>query len=115
MLSKCPVCGRKYNILDLIAQPPMCIPCSQAGAKDPNCDTKVQRAESQRFVGRVMIAAAIGIVVIVLFVPSRQGASPGGTFYLLGLAAIALSGGLMKTSAAARTLRSKQPKDDGGD
>jgi len=86
----------------------MCIPCSQAGAKDPNFDQAVSDAESDRFWGRAMIVAAITLVAVVLLVPARQGASPGSKIALLGLALVILGGGLKKTVAAARVLRAKR-------
>ena len=94
MLTKCPVCGASYGFFDKIAQPPMCASCSKSGAQDPNYNRKVEEAGSQIFIGRVLILAAVGIIALVILVPSRQGGSPGGKFFLLGLAFIAFGAGL---------------------
>jgi hypothetical protein len=108
MLSKCPVCGRGYNIFDRIAQPPICIPCAQAGAKDPNYDRTVADAESDRFWGRAMIGGAVALLAVVMFVPAREGASPGSKWALAGIALTTLAGGMTKTAAATRALKKKR-------
>lgn len=104
MLSKCPVCGRPYNIFDRIAQPPMCIPCAQSGAKDPNYDPIVAAAESDVFWGRAMAAGAVALMLVLIFVPSREGASPRGKVYLWGAAIALLGAGMKKAVSAGKTL-----------
>lgn len=104
MHSKCPVCGRKFNILDLVAQPPMCIPCAQSGAKDPNFDPKIAAAESDIFWGRAMIAGAVVLILVLIFVPTREGASPSSTIYLWGAALTLLGAGFKKADSAGKEL-----------
>ena len=85
----------------------MCIPCAQFGAKDPNYDRAVSDAESDRFWGRVMIGGAVALLAVVMFIPSRKGASPRSKWALVGIAITTLAGGMTKTAAAARVLKKK--------
>ena len=83
----------------------MCVSCSKAGAEDPNYNRKVEEARSQIIVGSVLILAAIAIVALVIFVPFRQGGSPGSKLSLLALAFMAFGGGLERIGSGRREIR----------
>lgn len=57
--------------------------------------------------GGFAVAAGLGILLVVFLVPSREGASPGGKFYLAGLGAVLLGYGIPRVRAAAARLRKK--------
>jgi len=82
----------------------MCIPCAQAGARDPNFDPKIAVAESDIFWGRAMMAGAVVLIIVLIFVPSREGASPSSTIYLWGAALTFLGAGFKKADAAGKEL-----------
>ena len=107
MQTKCSVCGKKFNLFDLIAQTPVCLACEKAGAKDPGLDPKIQEAESQIFLGRCLEIGAVAITILVVFVPTREGASPSSKWRLLSIAFIMLGAGIGRIASAKRKIRQK--------
>jgi ABC-type Fe3+-siderophore transport system permease subunit len=64
----------------------------------------VADAKSDILTGKLILAAAFIAAVVIIVVPYREGASPGGKFILVGLALSAAGKGLQMVSNAKRRL-----------
>jgi F0F1-type ATP synthase membrane subunit c/vacuolar-type H+-ATPase subunit K len=102
------VCGKKFGIVDLVSQPPVCLDCEKVGAKAPSDILRNEEAKTDRITGMMIIVGAIAFTVILILVPSRDGASPSGKLRLFALVLSALAVGLGMFGAANRRLRKKK-------
>lgn len=105
MSATCPTCGKRFNIFDRIAQPPTCIPCSQAGRKPPAAYTREAIRKTDLFTGGMITLGGILFGAFVLLVPAREGASPSSKIFLTGMAVVVVGKGLAMIAS------SKKKKD----
>jgi hypothetical protein len=60
--------------------------------------------------GGLWLGFGVAILLLVLLVPTRKGASPGGKFYLVGIACMVIAYGLPRVHGALKRLRRKTHK-----
>lgn len=75
---------------------------------DPNFNAEVRDAECDLFWGRAMVAGGVLLIVVLLFVPRREGASASGMIFLFGIAGTLLGKGIVQASSAKRVLEAKR-------
>ena len=86
----------------------MCLSCEKLGVKPPAAILQVESAKADRATGVGIAIGAIGLAILVVLAPARDGASPGGKLRLLGYAVSILGIGLAMVSAANRRLHKKK-------
>jgi hypothetical protein len=65
---------------------------------------EVADAKSDILTGRMICIGALAAAVAVIVIPAREGASPGGKFFLVGLALAGVGKGMQMVASAKRRL-----------
>jgi hypothetical protein len=100
-VTHCPICGKRYGFVDRFSNSAMCPSCFNAKYKaDVVGPLKEETSAPDATWGRIVaVLCAIG-GTIVLILPARAGSSPGGKFYLFGLALAGVAWGLRQVADA---------------
>jgi hypothetical protein len=70
----------------------------------------VADAKSDILTGRLICGAALAAAIAVIVIPGREGASPGGKFFLVGLALAGLGKGMQMVASAKQRLKKAEGK-----
>ena len=100
-VTHCPICGKRYGFIDRFSNSAMCPACFKAKNKTGTFGTRKEEALApDATLGKIVAVLCAGGAVVVMLIPAREGASPSGKFYLVGLAVAGIAWGLRQIAAA---------------